>query len=90
MTTWQRVSQLAPVGAYREAILECCGLSLRTGRGRHRSSETSPERAEKRASSTAAHLAEVQGESPGRHCGALGGWWWEVLRRIERFDGNRE
>lgn len=72
-------AQLAPAGAYCEAVFERCGLGLRSGRGGHRGCETSLKWADKRAGSTAAHLAKVQGESPGRHCGALGGRAWVVM-----------
>lgn len=93
MTARYMGRQLAPQKAYSEPVLQRRGLSLRTEGRRHRGSKTSLERANKRASSAAAHLAKIQGESPGRHRGACAGRRWEVgggEGRIERFDGNRE
>ncbi len=95
-SVWLLGNQLAPVQAYREAVLECRGLRLRTGRGRYGGGEASLKWADERASaSTAAHLAKVQGESPRRHRGALGGWRWageeglsglmEVVSRVHGF-----
>lgn len=73
-------NQLTRIEAYREAVLEGGGLGLSTGGRRYGGSKATLEWTDERASSTAAHLAKVQGESPGRHCGALGAMGWEVMR----------